>query len=126
MLDFDQTKEALDEIAAEIPEELFRELNGGIILAAEAKPSRELPGIYTMGEYHNDRKGFGGLGRYIVIYHGSFIALYGYLQPQQFKVKLKETLLHEFTHHIESLAGERGLEVEDEKRMVRFRNQFRK
>ena len=36
-------------------------------------------------------------------------------------VKLvRETLAHEFTHHIESLAGERGLERKDEEFMEDF------
>ena len=31
--------------------------------------------------------------------------------------QLREVLRHEFTHHIESLAGERGLEIKDEQQI---------
>ena len=37
------------------------------------------------------------------------------MDREQLKVKLREVLRHEFRHHIENLAGERGLEIEDEK-----------
>lgn len=73
-------------------------------------------GFYTLGEYIHDE-----MGRYIIIYYGSFIALYKNLPPEKFREELRDTLVHEFTHHIESLAGERSLEIEDELEMMSFR-----
>ena len=35
--------------------------------------------------------------------------------------ELYTTLAHEFTHHIEGRAGERGLEIKDEQFMEEFR-----
>ena len=64
-----------------------------------------------MGEYHSG----GGMGRYITIYYGSFERVYGNLSREALKKKLAHTLKHEFTHHLESLAGERDLEKEDER-----------
>jgi hypothetical protein len=66
-----------------------------------------------LGEYHNDRKGYGGLGRYIVIYYGSFIRLFPHADAAWLKNELRRVVRHEFTHHIESLAGEKGLEIKD-------------
>ena len=116
----------LDEIAEEIPEEFYRDLNGGIILMPETKRHRgavrSIAGnLFILGEYHNDRKGMGGLGRYIAIYYGSFVRLYSHLSPDGQKAELRRTLIHEFTHHIESLAGERGLEIKDAQKLEEYK-----
>ncbi|WP_246208630.1 metallopeptidase family protein [Anaerotalea alkaliphila] len=101
----------LDEIAEGFPGELYKELNGGILLLPEEKLSdvSRKRDLYTMGEYHSG----GSMGRYIIIYYGSFMQVYGHLEKKALKKKLEHTLKHEFTHHLESLAGERDLEIED-------------
>ena len=118
MLTFEEVGEILDVIADELPRELFRDLNGGILLLPEAcqDSGDSAHDLYTMGEYVYDE-----MGRYIVIYYGSFAALYKDSPPEKLRKELKETLIHEFTHHIESLAGECGLEVKDELDMARLR-----
>ena len=118
MLTFEEVGEILDGIAEELPRELFRDLNGGILLLPEACQDRgdKARGLYTMGEYVHDE-----MGRYIIIYYGSFVALYKNLPPEKLREELRETLIHEFTHHIESLAGEHGLEIEDELEVTRSR-----
>ena len=127
MITFDEVGAMLDGIAGEIPRDFYRELNGGIILLPEAKihPESAGPGnLYILGEYHNDRKGYGGLGRYISIYYGSFINLYANLQPEQQKEHLRKVLLHEFTHHLESLAGEKSLAVKDADELQKYKRKF--
>lgn len=113
MIEIDEVEKILEEIAADLPQEFYKELNGGILLLPEAKLNRtgRKRDLYTMGEYHVNRS----MGRYIVIYYGSFEQLYGNLDREALKRKLAHTLKHEFTHHLESLAGERGLEKKDEK-----------
>jgi len=114
----------LDEIAYEIPKEFYRELNGSIVLLPEVKPHPESQNggsLFIMGEYHNDRKGYGGLGRYIIIYYGSFMQLYGGSSEKRLREELKKVLIHEFTHHLESLAGERDLEIKDAIDLERYR-----
>ena len=101
----------LDEIALELPEGIFRELNGGVSLLQETKLSGSDPdgGLYTLGEYRRDQ-----MGRYIVIYYGSICCAYGECSRKVMRENLKKLLSHELTHHLEALAGERDLEIEDE------------
>jgi len=107
----EEINEMLDEVAAELPEGVFRNLNGGVSLLPQTKLSDSDPdgGLYTLGEYRRDQ-----LGRYIVIYYGSVRAVHGWQTREQMRESLKKLLAHELTHHLESLAGERDLEVEDE------------
>ena len=112
MFSIDEINEMLDEIAAELPDEVFRELNGGVSLLPETRRSESDPdgGLFTLGEYRRDQ-----MGRYIVIYYGSVCAVYGGSPWEVMRTNLKKLLQHELTHHLESLAGERDLEIEDEK-----------
>jgi predicted Zn-dependent protease with MMP-like domain len=121
MISIEEMEEMLDEIAAGIPEEIYRELNGGIILLPETKLNNmsRRNNLYILGEYH---KG-GNMGRYIVIYYGSFLQVYGHLGKEALKERLRHTLKHELTHHIESLAGERGLVIKDAQYLAEF-NKF--
>ena len=108
----------LNDIADEIPDEFFGRLNGGVILSEECKPHPEGSGdLYIMGQYFNTRD----MGRYICIYYGSFMRLHGGAPESVLRSRLRETLRHEFTHHLESLAGERGLEIKDRVKMNEYR-----
>ena len=111
MFTIEEVNDMLDEIAAELPEEIFRDLNGGVSLLTELKKSDKDPsgGLYTLGEYRRDQ-----MGRYIIIYYGSLTALYGNSTHKKMRKHLRDVLTHELTHHLESLAGERDLEIEDE------------
>lgn len=110
-----------DECAAELPREFFRELSGGISLTDRTKkhPQSE-PGrpLLVLGEYRNDRN----LGRSIMLYGGSILRTYGHLPEEELKKELRRIIRHEFTHHIESLCGERGLEIEDEIRLAEYKS----
>lgn len=113
MLTFDKVGALLDDMAEEFPPVFFNELNGGVCLLPEAKPDPEFPPgeIYILGEYCNDM-----MGRYINLYYGSFAALAEREDwtQEDWEDELWETFSHEFTHHMEGLAGERGLEIKDE------------
>ena len=123
MYTIDEISDMLDDIVDEIPLELFKDLNGGIILLEECKSHPESMGnLFVLGEYHHRQ----GMGRYIIIYYGSFMRLYQHLRPEQLRARLKETLLHEFTHHLESLAGEKGLEIQDKLDLQRYRQLHRR
>ena len=120
VLSFDQAGDLLDEIAEGFPPAFYQELNGGICLLPEVKEDPEgAPGeLYIMGEYCNDM-----MGRYINLHYGSFAALARQENwtREDWAEELRTTLSHEFTHHLEGLAGERGLERRDEAFMEQFR-----
>jgi len=120
MVTIEEAGEMLDAIAEEIPREFYRELNGGIILSPDTKLHPLANDLYIMGTYHQDLR---GLGRYIIIYYGSILRVYGYYNHEQMRAKLREVLLHEFTHHMENLAGEHGLEIKDAQDLAKFRRQ---
>jgi len=117
LFSIEEINEMLDEIASEIPEGIFRELNGGVSLLDEIKRSHKDPdgALYTLGEYRRDQ-----MGRYIVIYYGSLMALYGHSSNKKMRKHLRDVLTHELTHHLESLAGDRSLEKEDEKNLIDY------
>lgn len=109
MVSIESAQAMLDEICEELPPEFYRYLNGGISLLPGEKRNPVGPGLYVLGDYNRG----GAMGRYINIYYGSFMRVFGYMDEAQLREQLREVLLHEFTHHLESLAGERGLEVKD-------------
>lgn len=113
VLTIDRVNDLLDEMAEEFPEALFDGLNGGVNLLEEAVPDPDFPPgeMYILGEYCDDL-----LGRYINLYYGSFAALAEREDwtQEDWEDELWETFSHEFTHHMEGLAGERGLEIKDE------------
>ena len=109
MVTIAEMEKMLDEIASGFPKELFNELNGGIILLPETKSNPAGKNLYILGQYHRG----GNMGRYISIYYGSFEKVYGHLDKERLHEHLTRTLKHEFTHHLESLAGEKGLEIKD-------------
>lgn len=119
----DEVNQILDEIVEELPRDFFDKLNEGIILLPEYKlhpESRARDKLYIMGEYCRSIT-----GRNIVIYYGSFERVCGDLSQDELRERLKDTLLHEFTHHFESLAGERGLEIKDAEEMIKYRRGIR-
>lgn len=115
--DIERTQEILDALAEELPEIFYRELNGGILLLEDVKMSPEVEGLYIMGEYVKSHS----LGRMIKIYHGSIKACYGEIPESLYAEKLREILRHEFCHHIENLAGDKSLEIEDQVRLNRYK-----
>ena len=117
----DRAQVLLEQIAETLPAELYKDLNGGILLLPQEKISPYAVGddLYILGEYQSG----GSLGRLIKIYYGSFEKLFGSLSEEEFKERLKKTLFHEFTHHLESLAGERDLEIEDERQLAAYRRE---
>ena len=106
----------LEDISQAFRDAFFEELE------EQALPDPEFPPgeMYIMGEYCNDQ-----MGRDINLYYGSFAALAEEEDwtRRNWEEELYETLAHEFTHHIEGLAGERGLEIKDEAFLDRYRDQ---
>ena len=118
MMSIDAMQELLEEIAAELPDVFFAELNGGILLLEDTVLAPEAldEDLYTMGEDCEDPL----MGSYIVLYYGSFAEICQDMTEEEIREEIRATLLHEFTHHLESLAGERGLELEDERELAAY------
>lgn len=113
----DEVNMMLDDIAEELPKAIYKGLNQGIVLLPEVKvhPRSVGDSLVIMGQYRRDITGRG-----ITIYYGSFKRVYGYMRGEELKEKLRDTLHHEFVHHLESMAGDRDLEVEDEINMSHY------
>ncbi|NLK64970.1 MAG: metallopeptidase family protein [Tissierellia bacterium] len=118
MVTIEEVQTILDEIAEELPAEIYKDLNGGIILLPQVKLHKKSVNddLYVMGEYRNEKIS----GRYIVVYYGSVEKLYGNLSRGRLKNKLRSVIKHEFIHHLESMAGERHLEKEDERNLAEY------
>ena len=118
-MDYETAREILTEFADALPEGIFNQLDGGIILQPETLRHPQGGGLYIIGQYHNQPY---GLGRYVSVYYGSFIAVHGNTSFENQRRALRDVLYHELTHHIESLAGDRSLEKQDEVDLDNFRN----
>ena len=117
VLSFEEAAALLDEIADSFPKEFFKELNGAILLLEELKTDPEASDLSIMGLYCRDYT-----GRHIELYYGSFVRLARIERwsKSDWYDELRHTLAHEFTHHLESLAGERDLEIKDEEFMEEY------
>jgi hypothetical protein len=118
MFTIDEIDELLDEVAGDIPPSFYRELNGGVNLLPDTKyhESGAAGGLCVLGEYRRD-----GMGRYILIYYGSLCVSCPSEDRGAMRERLRKLLLHEFTHHLESLAGEHALEDKDRRNIERYR-----
>ena len=117
VLTFDEVAQLLDEIADSFPQEFYEHLNGGVLLLPEADFHPDTPDLLTMGLYCHDM-----MGRYIKIFYGSMaqLAKNEKWTREDWEDELWGTLSHEFTHHLEGLAGERALEIKDEIQMDEY------
>ena len=107
---YQQMGDWLEEIAGRFPEAFFEDLDGGIQLEEKALPYPDFPPgeMYIMGEYVHDL-----LGRYILLYYGSFAALLDEETEKGWKDEIFATVAHEFTHHLEETAGLHALDDKD-------------
>ena len=119
MISFERFEELTYELSEQLPEEFFRQLDGGVMAreAAKAHPESARGDLLIMGEYHRDQH----LGRFVVLYYGSFMQAYGYMDEERLKEEMWRVLRHEFLHHLESLAGENSLEIEDALKIAAYR-----
>ena len=118
---YEQVGDWLEEGGAGFPDGVFGQLDGGIQLEEEALPDPEFPlgEMYIMGEYCHDL-----LGRYIVLYYGSFAALLAEEDEETWKDELFATVAHEFTHHMEETAGLHALDDQDAEFLRRAREEY--
>lgn len=82
----------------EIPDRLCLELNGGFLMLPNVKKDGD---FYVMGEYVED----GIMGCSIILYYGSFVHLLEESSREEWEDELRDTIVHELRHHLESMAG---------------------
>ena len=111
MISYEEAGRVLDEAVDALPEEIFRDLNGGVNLIRQSR--RDEHGLLIMGTYNVNQ-----MGRYVEIYYGSFRIKYPDAPPEKCARELVRTLKHELTHHVENLAMDRSLEKWDEQHVA--------
>lgn len=118
MIDIDRFEEILNQVFEQQPECCLDELNGGVCLLPECRidPQAVDNDLYIMGEFCHSHT----MGRYINIYYGSFMEIYGSLDEESLREKIREVLQHEIYHHLESLSGTHELEDEDARFMEEY------
>lgn len=118
----DRFTEIAEEELALLPDYVHEELNGGVIVdpSVYRHPARLAEDLYILGIYSSNPV----LGKQIVLYYGSFVIALGESAPEErYTGQIRDTLRHEFLHHLETRAGLFGkgtLIEEDENRMRRY------
>lgn len=114
----DEFQEILEELYNELPEGILNTLNGGIIIEEDVMyhPDAQNDDIVCLGAYRRDL-----IGNSIIMCYGSFMLMYWDLPHDEFKEKIKETLYHEITHHLEFESGNNDLVVDDEKQLIKIK-----
>ena len=121
MMTLDEFAEIVEEEMELLPKYVFDELNGGVLVDEKAypHPARMAEDLYILGTYSSG----GILGKQIVLYYGSFALTMGGSGEQNIRRQIRETLRHEFRHHLETKAGLFGrgtLVEEDRNSMIRY------
>ena len=93
----------------------YREGVDGLIVDKAAKPHRDDPEVYTLGEcvteeYPSQYGGPDTIRSAVVLYFGSFREVARENEQFDWQDEIHETLTHELQHHLESLATEDALE----------------
>ncbi len=117
-MEYDRFQEILQEEAEKIPEKFYEGLNGGVIISEETKlsPYAQNNDLYIAGQYLHSYQ----MGKQIVIYYGSMMRLFGYLDDEGMRREIARVLRHELKHHIEGRAGSRSLEKWDEEQIAAY------
>ncbi|MBO7709268.1 MAG: metallopeptidase family protein [Lachnospiraceae bacterium] len=118
MITYDEFEQMVKEELSLLPDYVRQDLSGGVLIdpAAYLHPARAADDLYILGTYS---KG-GYMGNQIILYYGSFMATLGYAPRAAVQNQVRETLRHEFLHHMETKAGEKTLVEEDRDRMIKY------
>ena len=121
MISIERFNEIVEEELKLLPDYVFEELNGGVVVDEKVNlhPKRLADDLYIMGTYSTSPV----MGKQIVIYYGSFTKTMPYADEETLRLKIRDTLRHEFRHHMETRAGFFGkgtLIDEDKQEMDRY------
>ena len=95
-------------IKEDIPDPLLQELHMGIIVLPEEKLDKHEGDQYIMGEYISNE-----MGNHIVLYYGSFAALFTGEDFSLWQKEIRDTIKHEVWHHVEALSGDEQLAMQE-------------
>lgn len=95
---WDEFIDMLDEAISCIPPRFCKDLTGGFNVREETKHKGQ---YYVLGEYVTG----GHLGCFIVFYYGSFVKLLKNKPKEAWEAEIRDTVLHEMQHHLETQAG---------------------
>lgn len=121
ILTIERFTEIAEEELALLPDYVHEELNGGVIIDPKVypHPARMAEDLYILGIYTSNTV----MGKQIVLFYGSFLVTMQYAAEERYRRQIRDTLRHEFLHHLETRAGLFGkgtLIEEDENRMRRY------
>ena len=116
---FDEFTAIAEEELALLPDYVHQELNGGVLTdpGVYLHPARLSDDLYILGTYSSDSV----MGKQIVLYYGSFEKTMPGADEYAVRCKIRETLRHEFLHHMETRAGlfGKGTLIESDRESMR-------
>ena len=119
MITFDDFSRIVKEEVDLLPEYVHEKLDGGVLVDSDVylHPDRLADDLYILGTYSVDPV----FGRRIILYYGSFTATLGESSEPVYRNRIRETVRHEFLHHMETRAGlyDKGTLVEEDARRMR-------
>ncbi len=107
----DAFRRVVDQVLSGLPSDLFRNLNGGVLVLPGTKADGD---FLVMGEYIEDP----AMGNLIALYYGSFVEELGDAPDSEWAEEIEETVLHEFRHHVELMAGVDFLSEEEREELI--------
>ena len=127
MLSFEAFSGIVNEEVNILPSYVHDKLDGGVLTDSNAylHPGRVADDLYILGTYSVDPI----FGKQIVLYYGSFISTLGDAPDVVYREKIRETVRHEFLHHMETRAGmySKGtLAEQDARRMMEYYKSHKK
>ena len=98
---FDEFADIVDEEMNLVPDYVYEELNGNVVMEDQAypHPDRLADDLYILGIYNPV------LGKQVRIHYGSFAASLKPAGMEAYQKQIRQTLQHEFLHHLETRAG---------------------
>lgn len=103
MLTFDDFIRIMEEEVGLLPGYVHEKLDGGVLADSDVylHPQRLADDLYILGTYSVDAV----FGKRIILYYGSFTATLGDASESVYRDRIRETVRHEFLHHLETRAG---------------------
>jgi hypothetical protein len=103
MLTFDDFIRIMEEEVGLLPGYVHEKLDGGVLADSGVylHPQRLADDLYILGTYSVDAV----FGKRIILYYGSFTATLGDASESVYRDRIRETVRHEFLHHLETRAG---------------------